>query len=1330
MFSPATRKPHSVSQKDRNAPHIYPDSPSTPLVGPHSHMAAAASIPDRPASGTPAPWASRLSVLARIPSARKTEKGADADQAQPVYVGEFPQVVRNAQDDFLQRSAPSDAGISGGMDKGTSLCWMVCGNQVFIWSYLSPAVSKKCVVLEFPSILKNGDAASKIRHGNSWMVSVVKWDGASGTTENVVRQCNSVGIVICNQKTKAVVYWPDIYSEGGNIPTVSIPSFDESKATASPGVEKAANRHQQQSWNGSSTLVEPGIFNSLIASAIPDALHECIVLACRSNGELWQFHCSPSGIHRQKVSQDISVASTRGSDNGQPLMNKGYARSLVWRYHQLVISEGSSRQFFLLTDHELQCWNIQLIPDINISRLWSHEIVGSDGDLGIKKDLAGQKQVWLLDLQIDDRGKEFTVLVATFCKDRVSSSSYMQYSLLTMQYKSGLNLSSENFASIHERVLEKKAPIQVIIPKARVEDEDFLFSMRLRVGGKPSGSAIILSGDGTATVANYWRGSTRLYQFDLPWDAGKALDASVFPSTEDNEEGAWVVLTEKAGIWAIPEKAVLLGGVEPPERSLSRKGSSNDGTAEEEKRSLAFGSNIAPRRASSEAWDAGNRQRAVLTIAHRTAQDEEAEALLSRLFHDFLLSGQVEGSFEKLKNSGAFEKDGETNVFARTSKSIVDTLAKHWTTTRGAEIVALAVVSSQLLEKQQKHQRFLQFLALSKCHEELSSRQRHSLQIIMEHGEKLAAIIQLRDLQNMPSQNRSDGRDSPYSNSRNEMSSSLWDLIQIVGEKARRNTVLLMDRDNAEVFYSRVSDLEEVFNCLSHHLPYIIEGEQPFTVQIQRAFEVSNACTALVRTAMQYRDAHQTWYPSPEGLTPWYCQSVVRSGLWSIASFILQLLKEVTEVDSSAQSDFFPHMEGLADVILEAYAVSITAKIERGEEHKALAEEYWKRRDTLLDSLYLLIKGFVEARYQGSDKDTDVYHQIEADLRELSSPLLSIAKRHEGYQTLWNICCDLNDTGLLRTLMHASMGPTGGFSYFVFQQLYEKRNYAKLLRLGEEFQEELAIFLKPHRDLSWLHDVYLNHFSAASETLHVLALSQEDSSALLNNGGSDPGPAKQGSSLADRRHFLNLSKIAAVAGRDAGFEMKTRRIDADLQILKLQEEVTSLFPDNEEMPLTTQLLTPTQLIEMCLKSQIRELSLRAFDVFAWTSSSFRRSNKSLLEECWKNAADQDDWAGLYGQSVAEGWGDEDSLQALRGTILFHASNMCYGLEAQVFEGGFDEVLPLRQEDAESQMMKDMCSVEAVLMQHNDFPDAGKLMLTAIMMGKLGTDGKAEDAPME
>lgn len=238
------------------------------------------------------------------------------------------------------------------------------------------------------------------------------------------------------------------------------------------------------------------------------------------------------------------------------------------------------------------------------------------------------------------------------------------------------------------------------------------------------------------------------------------------------------------------------------------------------------------------------------------------------------------------------------------------------------------------------------------------------MQIILEHGEKLAGMIQLRELQNIISQNRSSGLNSSHSSPENQISGALWDLIQLVGERARRNTVLLMDRDNAEVFYSKVSDLEQVFSCLDKQLEYVISAEQLFGIQVQRACELSNACVTIVRTAMQYRSEHHLWYPPPERLTPWYCLAVVRNGMWHLASLMLQLLNEKSQLDASAKSDLYTHLEVLAEVLLETYAGAVTAKIELGDEHKGLLDEYWNRRDALLDSLYQQIKDFVEVGHQ------------------------------------------------------------------------------------------------------------------------------------------------------------------------------------------------------------------------------------------------------------------------------------------------------------------------------------------------------------------------------
>lgn len=109
-------------------------------------------------------------------------------------------------------------------------------------------------------------------------------------------------------------------------------------------------------------------------------------------------------------------------------------------------------------------------------------------------------------------------------------------------------------------------------------------------------------------------------------------------------------------------------------------------------------------------------------------------------------------------------------------------------------------------------------------------------------------------------------------------------------------------------------------------------------------------------------------------------------------------------------------------------------------------------------------------------------------------------------------------------MQHESLGPTGGFSYYVFQKLHESKQFSELLRLGEEFPEELSIFLKEHPDLLWLHDLFLHYFSSASETLHTLALTQNMQST------EEEEQVDMKLKLTDRKNLLYLSKIAAFAG--------------------------------------------------------------------------------------------------------------------------------------------------------------------------------------------------------
>lgn len=127
-----------------------------------------------------------------------------------------------------------------------------------------------------------------------------------------------------------------------------------------------------------------------------------------------------------------------------------------------------------------------------------------------------------------------------------------------------------------------------------------------------------------------------------------------------------------------------------------------------------------------------------------------------------------------------------------------------------------------------------------------------------------------------------------------------------------------------------------------------------------------------------------------------------------------------------------------------------------------------------------------------------------------------------------NDCFPLNNISLV-CLQQESLGPDGGFSNYVFQRLHESRQFSELLRLGEEFPDELSIFLKEHPDLLWLHDLFLHQFSTASETLHELALAQKKKSTSIAEEEEQEYDDLE-LNLVDRKHLLYLSKIAAFAG--------------------------------------------------------------------------------------------------------------------------------------------------------------------------------------------------------
>ncbi|KAF3637729.1 hypothetical protein FXO37_24740 [Capsicum annuum] len=137
------------------------------------------------------------------------------------------------------------------MGNETFLTWIICGNKLFVGSYLSPAEFLHSAVL--------------------------------------------LVLLPIIEKLK-LIYCPDIYSTARNEPVVSVP--EESEVCFSTSDVKGTLtklRQQNKLW---SSVTRSNSLNCLITCSVPETHHNhaSVALACSSNSELWQYVYCPSDI--------------------------------------------------------------------------------------------------------------------------------------------------------------------------------------------------------------------------------------------------------------------------------------------------------------------------------------------------------------------------------------------------------------------------------------------------------------------------------------------------------------------------------------------------------------------------------------------------------------------------------------------------------------------------------------------------------------------------------------------------------------------------------------------------------------------------------------------------------------------------------------------------------------------------------------------------------------------------------------------------------------------------------------------------------------------------
>ncbi|WVY89681.1 hypothetical protein V8G54_035195 [Vigna mungo] len=121
-----------------------------------------------------------------------------------------------------------------------------------------------------------------------WLLRVVNCDVAFVGRNEVAKQCTSAAVVLCNSQTRAVFYWPDIYSQP-LAPVTSIASSSELGAVFTSDGKASFNRQRRQTFPIVSLhalplrvaqVVSSGSFNALLLALTEG---KCLKILCISN---------------------------------------------------------------------------------------------------------------------------------------------------------------------------------------------------------------------------------------------------------------------------------------------------------------------------------------------------------------------------------------------------------------------------------------------------------------------------------------------------------------------------------------------------------------------------------------------------------------------------------------------------------------------------------------------------------------------------------------------------------------------------------------------------------------------------------------------------------------------------------------------------------------------------------------------------------------------------------------------------------------------------------------------------------------------------------------
>ncbi|XP_028828633.1 nuclear pore complex protein Nup133 [Denticeps clupeoides] len=506
------------------------------------------------------------------------------------------------------------------------------------------------------------------------------------------------------------------------------------------------------------------------------------------------------------------------------------------------------------------------------------------------------------------------------------------------------------------------------------------------------------------------------------------------------------------------------------------------------------------------------------------------------------------------------------------------------------------ILLHQLEDKMKAHVCFMDFLSQMGLFDRLSSTTVRSSPIatrmlLCEHAEKLSAAIVLKNHHTKHPELVNPAILNALKKSKADVPPSLTP---------------------ADVFFREVSQISSIFECLLDEEEKALSENPVDSVQwAEVVLDVNSIIKDMLQSAAQHRETKALLYRPPESTAPEpeYIPWTASSGVGGVRTAITRqheiIMKMVyPQADSELRNALNEQLVALLDSYFSGYVAQLMSlkRPAQQERYDVLEMEYSHRRTDLLTPLLEL------RQYQW---------------------VAALAEKYCDFDVLVLMCEQTDNQSRLQHYM--TKFADQNFADFVFRWYMEKGKRGKLLSQPIAQHQQLASFLQAHEHLSWLHDLHVQDYQNAHQTLY----SQVNMETRY---------------FVKKKTLLSLSKLSALASDmpESALEKQLDDIVEQERFLLHQETLPKQLLEEKQLnPETMPLLSAHNLINLYICDDNRRADeydfKKALDLLDYIDEGDDVNIDALKCEIFCKALKKDDWSSADG--------NDDPLEAAKDSIF-------------------------------------------------------------------------------